>query len=77
MKPKVPFRSACILGKQEHALMSAVPRRIGSSGEEILELYMSMRNRNFVVLKVMGASLSTGVTWFITMSVWRRVDDAS
>ena len=77
LKPKAPVRSACICGKQKQVLMSAVPRRIGLSGKEIFVSYTSVRNCNYVVPKVMGASLSTGVTWFITMSVERRVVDAS
>ena len=57
--------------------MLAVPRRIGASGKEILVLYMLVRNFILVVPNVMGASLSTGVTWFITMSMGRRVVYAS
>ncbi len=56
--------------------MSAVPRRIGALGKEILVLYMSIRKLVFVEPKVMGASLSMGVIWFRTMSVGRRVVDA-
>ena len=77
MKPNAPVRSECMQGNQKHALMSAVPRRIGESGNEILVLYMSMRNCILVAPNVMGASLAMGVTWFKTMSVGRRVVDAS
>ena len=77
LKPKAPVRSACIRGKRTHALMLAVPRRIVASGKEILVLYISVRNCNFVVPKVMGASLSTGVTWFMMTLVGRQVVNAS
>ena len=77
MKPKAPVKLACILRKQKHALMLDVPRRIGASGKEILVLYMPMRNCILVVPKVMGALLSTGVTWFIAMLVGRQVVYAS
>ena len=77
MKPKAPVRSACICGKRKHALMSAVPRRIGASGKEILVLYMSMRNCILVAPKVMGALLAMGVTWFKTMLVGSQVVDVS
>ena len=56
--------------------MLAVPRRIVASRKDILVLYISVRNCSLVVPKVMGASLITGVTWFITMSEGRRVVDA-
>ena len=62
--------------KKKHVLMSAVPRRIGASGKEILVLYISVRNCSLVVPKVMGALLSTGVTWFITMLEGRQVVNA-
>ena len=74
MKPNAPVRLACIHGKRKHALILAVPRRIGASGREILVLYMSMRNCIFVVPNLMGALLSTGVTWFIAMMVGRLLD---
>ena len=60
LKPKAPVRLACICEKQKHALMLAVPRRIAAPGKEILVLYISVRNCNLAVPKVMGASLSTG-----------------
>ena len=77
IKPKAPVRSECIRGNRKHALMTAVPRRIVASGKEILVLYISTRSCILVVPKMMGASLSMGVTWFITMSVGRRFVDAS
>ena len=76
LKPKAPVRSACIHGKRKHNLMSAVPRRIGLSGKEILVLYISMRNCILVIPKVMGALLTTGVTWLITILEGRQVVDA-
>ena len=42
LKPKAPVRLACICGNRKHALMLAVPRRIGVSRKEILVLYISM-----------------------------------
>ena len=57
--------------------MSAVSKRIGVSGKEILVFYMSMRNCILVVPNVMGALLAMGVTWFMTMSVGIRIVDAS
>ena len=77
MKPNAPVKSACIRGNRKQALMSAVPRRIGSSGKEILVLYISIRNCSLVAPNVMGALLAMGVTWFKTMLVGRRVVDAS
>ena len=38
MKPNAPVRSACIQENWKHALILAVPRRIGASGKEILVL---------------------------------------
>ena len=77
MKPKAQVRSACMRQKRKHALMLAVSRKISASWKEIFVLYISMRNFILVVPKVMGALLSTGVTWFITMLVGRKVVDAS
>ena len=57
--------------------MSAVPKRIGASGKEIIVLYILIKNCSLVAPNVMVASLATGVTWFKTMSVGRRVVDAS
>ncbi len=77
MKPNAPVRLACICGNQKHALMLAVPSRIGTFGKEILVLYISMRNCILVAQNVMGALLAMGVTWFKTMSVGNRVVEAS
>ena len=77
LKPKAPVGPACICGNRKHALKSAVPRRIGLSGKEIFVLYISIRNCNLVVPKVMGALLTTVVTWFIIMLEGRQVVDAS
>ena len=54
LNPKAPVRSAFICRKRKHALISAVPGRIGSSRKEIRVLYMLIRNFILVVPYVMG-----------------------
>ena len=49
-------------------------RRVREGDPCIVYIYEELR---LGCTKVMGALLSTGVTWFITMLVGRRVVDAS
>ena len=62
MKPKAPVRSAWMQAWQKQAFISAVLRRICTLGNDTLVLYMSVKKRILVLLNVIGASFSVGVT---------------